>query len=175
MDEVELMQKVASGDNPAIRMLLDAHYDAIFRLLRHLSGNREDAEDLAQDVFLIVRTKGSSFGGHASIRTWLTRISVNAHAKYRRRERLRQICHLSTPKEPATVDTMIDGEWLLGGMAKLSNEQRITLLLHDVHGFSVNEVATITHCPDGTVKARLHYARKKLQRILICPDQEMKG
>jgi len=168
------MQRVGSGDDQGIRALVDAHYDAIFRLLRHLSGNREDAEDLTQDVFLAARTKGRSFAGQASIRTWLTRIAVNAHAKHIRRERMRRICYLGKQKPDQDITQMVDSEWLLGGLAKLTPTHRLTVLLHDVHEFSVREVAAITGCPEGTVKARLHYTRKKLQQALCCPDQEMK-
>jgi len=174
MNEVELMQSVASGDVHSIRILLDVHYDAIFRLLRHLSGNREDAEDLTQDVFLTARIKGAAFSGQASIRTWLTRIAVNAHGKYLRRERLRRICHLSQVRPQHHIETMLDAEWLLDGLRRLTTQHQITILLHDVHGFTVPEVAAITGSPEGTVKARLHYARKRLQQILICPNQEMK-
>jgi DNA-directed RNA polymerase specialized sigma24 family protein len=53
MEEVELMQRVGTGDMQAMSRLVDMHYDAIYRLLRHVSGSREDAQDLAQDVFMI--------------------------------------------------------------------------------------------------------------------------
>ena len=172
MNDLELMRGVGAGDSQSIRVLLDAHYEPIFRLLRHLSGSREDAEDLTQDVFLVARTKGGSFGGQSSIRTWLTRVAVNAHAKHRRRERLRRMCHMRSALSAPQTETLLDAEWLLGGLDKLTPPHRIAVLLHDVHGFSVGEVAQITGSPEGTVKARLHYARKHLQRLLICPDEE---
>jgi len=172
MNEIDLMKMVAEGNAPAIQVLLDSHYEAVYRLLRHLTRRREDAEDLTQDVFLAARTKGASFSGNGSIRSWLTRIAINAYGKHRRRERLRRICRIEGMKSRSEVDSMLDSEWLLDGIAKLNPQHRIALLLHEVHGFSVGEVATITGSPEGTVKARLHYARKRIQQILICPDGE---
>jgi len=171
MTEVELMRQVAAGDAHATRRLTAEHYDAVYRVLRHLSGNRDDAEDLAQEVFLAARRSGLRFEGSATLRTWLTRIAVNAHARHARRERLRRLCHLPQPRRQSDADAALDAEWLLAGLAKVSEDHRVALILHDVHGFSVAEVASIVKSPEGTVKARLHYARKRLQQILVCPNE----
>jgi RNA polymerase sigma-70 factor (ECF subfamily) len=173
MSEIELMRSVATGDRVAIQTLLDAHYDPIFRLLRHLTGRKEDAEDLTQDVFLVARSKGGSFAGEGSIRSWLARIAINAELKLRRRERLRQICHLAPVKTRDEVEAALDSEWLLGAISKLPKDQQLALLLHDVHGYSVRELSVIAQCPEGTVKARLHYARKKVQELLDCPNEDI--
>lgn len=172
MKEVDLMRLVAAGEAKGVQQLLEDHYPAIYRLLRHLSRSQEDAEDLAQDVFLTARAKGSSFSGEGSLRAWLARIAVNAHSKHCRRERLQRICRIPDRRIKCEVETLLDSEWLLAGIAKLPNPQQVALILHEVHGFSVKDVAEFTGCPEGTVKARLHYARATLQQILICPDEE---
>jgi RNA polymerase sigma-70 factor (ECF subfamily) len=82
------------------------------------------------------------------------------------------LLHLSAPATTDGFGAALDSEWLLAGLSRLPEEQRVALLLHDVHGYSVRELSAITKCPEGTVKARLHYARKKVQEILICPDEE---
>jgi len=174
MSEIELMRRVAAGDCEGIRELVVRHYDAIFRLLRHLTGSREDAEDLTQDVFLVARAKGGSYAGNGSVRSWLTRIAINADKKRRRRDRVKRFCFIGQSRAPDEVKSMLDSEWLLEGIARLPADQQVALLLHEVHGFSVSELAAITGSPEGTVKARLHYARKALQQILICPDGEAK-
>ena len=172
MDDLELMRSVAAGDGRSIQGLIDEHYDSVYRFLRHLTRSREDAEDLTQDVFLTARSKGSSFQGVGTVRSWLIRVAINAHAKHCRRERLRRICHLTTHSKQDSLDSFIDSEWLLSGIEKLPREQQIALLLFDVQGFSVREIASATGCPEGTVKARLHHARKRLHQLLICPHEE---
>jgi RNA polymerase sigma-70 factor (ECF subfamily) len=170
MNEIELMQRVGSGDGEAIARFVDIYYDSIFRFLRHATGSREDAQDLAQDVFVIARAKGKTFSGASSLRTWLTRVALNEYSKHRRKAAIRAAWPWRPPPTAVSADSMIDSEWLLAGLCQLSSEHRIALLLYEVQGFSVKEVAAITHCPEGTVKARLHYARKRLREILVCPE-----
>jgi len=172
MDELELMRRVAGGDSEAMTRLVDSHYDAIYRFLRHVSGSREDAQDFAQDVFLIARSKGRSFSGGSSVRTWLTRVALNEWRRGQRRARLAALWTAKASPDVRRDDEILDAEWLLEGLSQLKDEHRVALLLYEVHGFSVKEVAEITHSPEGTVKARLHYARQRLRQILICPQEE---
>jgi RNA polymerase sigma-70 factor (ECF subfamily) len=172
MSEIELMRGVASGDQLCVSTLVDAHYDPIYRLLRHLTGSNEEAEDLSQDVFLTARERGSGFRGASSLRTWLTRLAVNAYSRHCRREKLRRALHLSHSSDRTLAESdLVDAEWLLAGLRTLSPVHRATLLLFDVHEYSIREVAEITGSPEGTVKARLHYARKKLREALSCPEE----
>lgn len=172
MDETELMSRVSSGDVEAVTRLVELHYDPIFRLARHVSGNREDAEDLTQETFLAARTRARSFRGESSLRTWLTTIALNEWRRLLRREKLRSLWPARSGKEPRRPVEIVDAEWLLAGLRQLSEEHRLALLLHEVHGFSVKEVAAMTRAPEGTVKARLHYARRRLREILVCPEEE---
>ena len=174
MDEVELMRRVAQGDREAATKFVNLHYESIFRLTRHLSGSRDDAFDLTQEVFLTVRSKAGSYRGESSLRTWLTRIAVNHYLKYRRGARLRKMFDFAVPPPSSRVDQMVELEWLTQGLARLRSEHRIALLLHEVQGLSVKEIAAVTESPEGTVKARLHFARKRLREILICPDGDSK-
>jgi RNA polymerase sigma-70 factor (ECF subfamily) len=142
--------------------------------MRHLSASREDAEDLTQDVFVIAQTKAHTYAGKASLRTWLTQVAINALRGYRRREAVRHLLRMNHRATTDEVSSILDSEWLLQGIRKLSPFLQVTFVLHDVNGFSVREVAELTNCPEGTVKARLHYGRKRLKQLLICPMEEMK-
>ena len=172
-EEVELMHRVSKGDSQSVNALLESHYNPIYRLLRHLIRNREDAEDLTQEVFLIAQTKGGSFSGEAALRTWLTTIALNANRKRLRREQLRKLWQ--PPKRPVSgeADRLVEGEWLMQGIEQLPEDQQMAYILHDVHGFSVAEIAAMVNRPEGTIKARLHYARKKLQHVLACSEDEV--
>ena len=171
MSEVELMHRVAAGDSGSLDELFSTHFDAVFRLLRQLSGNTEDAEDLTQEVFLNARASGRSFRGDSSLRTWLTRIALNRYKRHTRREILHRLLRQGMPHEERPSGISLDGEWLLSGLRQLSEAHRTALLLGDVHEFSIKEIAAITGCPEGTVKARLHYARKQLREILVCREE----
>jgi RNA polymerase sigma-70 factor (ECF subfamily) len=148
-----------------------------------MTGNHEDAGDLAQETFLKGFQAIKSFKGDSSFYTWLYRIAVNKtinHLKQRRNK-----THLSlndmdfhaendpdfvalvserTPRRDLDLTEL--QERLNGAMMKLSPKHRLVVTLHDVQGLSHEEIGRIMDCNVGTVRSRLFYARQQLQAYL---------
>lgn len=163
MNDRQLAQKIAAGDHAAAERFVGDYYAATFRMLRHLTGSREDAEDLTQQTFLVARAKIDRFRGDAGLKTWLHRIAYNEYAQWKRRRR---------PTAPLTLEqaivepgfgSFIEGETLLRALSKLSDKHRETFILHEVEELTVEEIAKLLSIPGGTVKARLFHARRRLK------------
>lgn len=166
MNDQELAKRIAAGDPEASERLVREHYAPIFRLLRHLTGAREDAEDLTQQTFVAARAKIDRFRGAASLKTWLNRIAINEYSQWKRQRK--QTAPLTTEQsivEPG-FGSFIEGESLLRALAALSDKHREAFILHEVEELSVTDVARILQVPAGTIKARLFYARRNLRALL---------
>lgn len=163
-----------------------AHHSYIYRLAHTLLGNAQDAEDVTQEVFLRVYKALSRYDPErANMRTWLTKMAVNACKTHRRRNFLNYLWKSSWPEtedggeddfEPA--DTSLLGapedqalqsdlrKTVKEVLAKLRPEHRTVLVLHYYLDLSCPEIASIMDSPEGTVYSRLHYARRVVQSHL---------
>lgn len=166
MTDLELARRVAAGDEQAAEEFVRAYYPAIFRLLRHLTGHREDAEDLTQQAFLCARSSIDRFRGGACLSTWLHRIAFNEFAQWKRKRRLTSPLSHDLPMWDPGYASCADGEGLLGALATLSDKLRETFVMHEVEELKLREIAAILRIPIGTVKARLFYARRRLRALL---------
>jgi len=178
-------------DEKAFREIVELYRDRVFNLTYRMAGNREEAEDLGQEVFISVFKHIDSFRGDAKFSTWLYRIAAN-HCKNRikylarRHDRsraeyeeglLKQSAEaaLTAPNAPTRPDKHLEGVQLERLMqkclAELDEEHRILIVLRDVEELSYDEICTITGLPEGTVKSRLHRGRqalrKKIQRQMM--------
>ena len=148
-------------------------------------GNRSEAEDVAQEVFITVFKQIETFRGDSKFSTWLYRVTVN-HCKNRikylarRHDRDRdELDETATGTNgqiggpmPKAPDRALEGsqmeQLIQAAIAELDDEQRMVVVLRDVEDLSIEEICVITGLPDGTVKSRLHRARlvlrKKLQK-----------
>lgn len=187
MSELErtLLRRLRDRDERAFRELVEAHRDRVFNITYRMLGNRAEAEDVAQEVFISVFKTIETFREEARFSTWLYRVTVN-HCKNRikylarRHDRDRDELDESSqetngaagPPRHAQPDRALEGaqlEVLLqDAIAQLDDDQRIVVVLRDVEDLSIEEICEITGLPDGTVKSRLHRARlvlrKRLQR-----------
>lgn len=154
-------------DEAALGVLLRRHESRVFGLAYRLLGNRADAADATQEVFLIVFRKASLFQHQSAFTTWLHRLTVNAcHDLGRKRART----PIPAEEEPerragAAPDAFgqVDDRLLLeGALAALSEEQRVPIVLRDVRGLSYQEIAEVTRVPIGTVKSRIARGRMEL-------------
>jgi len=163
MDDRELAQSLRQGEPHAFEALVGRHYDALYRFLRHLTRHRETAEDLTQQTFLRAVRNIGSFRGEASLKSWLHRIAFREYTGWRRKRRLwAPLETLAGAPEPA-YGQIDEAESLLGLLHALPAPLREALLLFHVQELSVEEIALVTGAPVGTVKSRLHHARKRLQ------------
>ncbi len=184
--ERSLLRRLRARDERAFRELVAEHRDRVFNITYRMLGNRAEAEDVAQEVFISVFKTIDSFREESKFSTWLYRVAVN-HTKNRikylarRHERDRdELDETSAAANGATAgppraiqpDRAMEGaqmEALLqAAIANLDDDHRIVVVLRDVEDLSIEEICEITGLPDGTVKSRLHRARlvlrKKLQR-----------
>ncbi len=173
----ELAQCCARGDRQAQRLLYDRCSDRVYRVLWRMTGNQDDALDLAQDTFVRVFEKIHTFDGASGLMTWVYRIAVNEALQFRRREKrtTRVLGHLAlsrrkvshkAPGEDARRD-------LLDALALLPEPERALLVLRYVEGLAYNEMAEVLGKPPGTIASGLNRARQMLRRVLY-PDEPKK-
>jgi RNA polymerase sigma-70 factor (ECF subfamily) len=160
-----MVRRILSGDKAAGERLVTEHYARIYRFLRQLTGQVEDAEHLTQQTFVNAWRALAEFRGQSSLATWLHRIAYRAYTHHLR------ACREHAPLEVADVadDTerrMVDAALLQNALGQLSAEHRETFLLYHVQGLSVPETAAALGVPEGTVKSRLHAARVRLRELL---------
>jgi RNA polymerase sigma-70 factor, ECF subfamily len=183
--ERTLLRRLRDRDERAFRELVDTHRDRVFNITYRMLGDRAEAEDVAQEVFISVFKTIDTFREEARFSTWLYRVTVNhcknrikylARRHDRDRDELDETSHETNGAAgmPRHVqpDRALEGaqlEVLLQeAIAHLDDDQRVVVVLRDVEDLSIEEICEITGLPDGTVKSRLHRARlvlrKRLQR-----------
>ena len=182
--EEGLVARCLSGDGFAFSRLVALHEGMVVNLSQRLLGDREEARDLAQDVFLqVFRTLGR-FQGRSSLKTWIYRITVNQCRNrqrwWRRRRRDRAVsleqlnptdeARLASGQgEPAfeRVARREAAQRVQAALLGLSFDHRSILVLREVEGMRCDEIAATLGVPEGTVKSRLARAREQLRRLLL--------
>jgi RNA polymerase sigma-70 factor (ECF subfamily) len=163
-------------------VVYNAHHNYVYGLVYALLGNTQDAEDVTQEVFLIVYKALPSYKPErAGLRTWLTRLTVNACRAQRRRNFLSRLWQRGEAYDSAALDVVdlsllgapedhaLQNEMrgiLAEALAKLRHEHRTALVLHYYLDLPCQEIARILDCPEGTVYSRLYYARRTIQAHL---------
>lgn len=177
-DDAELMRRHVAGDAEAFGELARRHYDRLWAVALRTLGDPEEAADALQDALLNAFRRASSYRSESAVTTWLHRIVVNAcldrvrHAAARPAEPTAfnegdsavSGGHLASPGDAAdTAALRLDLETAL---AQLPADQRVPLVLVDVEGYPVAEVATMLGLPVGTVKSRCARGRARLLPML---------
>lgn len=169
VSDESLAHAAGEGDAAAFSVLVERHYDAVFRLAFRLTGAREEAEDLTQDVCAALPRKLPGFRGSAKFTTWLWRVVVNAAHDRRRRSAARARYadgwgdwEIARRTADAEVAEAVD--WLTEAMRALPDELRDTLalVLDDMSHAEAGEVLGIS---SGTVGWRISEAKKHLRAI----------
>jgi RNA polymerase sigma-70 factor (ECF subfamily) len=156
--------------------LLRPHLEFLYRLAWRFSGSVADAEDLVQDMLLKLYPRAAQIASIEQLRPWLARVLYRQYVDLvRRRAR--------SPEEPADLEALEaaaaleDGPEsraergelrarLLAALDGLNAEQRAVVVMHDVEGYSLEELESILDAPLGTLKSRLHRARERLRARL---------
>ena len=174
--EFELVRRVQSGDHEAFRQIVERHQDRIFSGIYRILHNREDSEDIAQQVFTKVYFAIKSFDCRCSLLTWIYKIAVNECYSHLRRRRLELALAMDAPeydgivaeswfgvsREPAADTTLAARDLLNKLLARLGEEDRLLLLLKEAEGHSVAELAQMTGGTEAAIKTKLFRARQKL-------------
>jgi RNA polymerase sigma-70 factor (ECF subfamily) len=166
----ELATQAASGDMAAFQVLLERHYDSIFRIALRFTGVREDAEDVAQTVCTSLAVKLRSFKGEARFTTWLYRIVVNASQDFHRRQSATTRLHqaygeVSELVRGAEADAARELAWLYDALQRVGNDLRETAVLVLAEGLTHAEAADVLDIKESTVSWRMHELRKELKAL----------
>jgi RNA polymerase sigma-70 factor, ECF subfamily len=176
--EAQLIARAQHGDEEAFAALFEAHKRRVYSLCLRMTGNTAEAEDLAQEAFLQLFRKISTFRSESAFSTWLHRLAVNVVLMHLRKKGLQQISLDETDNsqdEPVKRDYGSDDRRLVGSVdriglqkaiAELPPGYRMVFVLHDVEGYEHNEIAEIMKCSVGNSKSQLHKARMKLRELL---------
>ena len=159
----------ASGDGSAFERLYRKHISRIYGLIRRML-NDDDADEVAQDIFVRAWQKLGTFRGEAAFGTWLHRLAVNVILARRetlgtRRKRYLEgdaVLELLPARRPAP-ETAMDFE---AAMQRLPDGAREVFVLHDVEGYRHEEIAQMLGLATGTSKSQLHRARMALRQHL---------
>jgi RNA polymerase sigma-70 factor (ECF subfamily) len=176
--DAELLRAHVEGDHAAFGTLFARHRDRLWAVAVRTMGNPDDAADGLQDGLIAAYRRAGSFRGEAAVTTWLHRVVVNAcldrlrAAKVRRAESLPDDLEeygdrgsTLTADAPDPADVAVQGERrrrVLAALAELPAEQRAALVLVDMEGYPVSEVARMLDCAEGTVKSRCSRGRARL-------------
>ena len=165
----ELLAAVAGGDRRALEELYLAYHRRLARFLTRFTPAYENAEEIINDTFMVVWQSAKDFRNASQVSTWIIGIAYRTALKLLRRQKNHAgVANLDDYPEQ-TFDPTSDAElhdWLKHGLNRLPTEQRLTLELAYHMGHSLEEIAAITECPVGTVKARMFHAREKLRQYL---------
>lgn len=166
----ELALAAANGDRAAFATLLARHYDRLFRLCFRLTGRREAAEDLTQDICLVLPAKLKHFRGEAKLTTWLYRVAVNAAHDRRRRTATRVKSaegwgDWELNRRAAAAHTAEHLKWLRQAMAALPEQLRETAALTLGDEMTHAEAAQVLGVSEGTISWRLSEIRKRLRAM----------
>jgi RNA polymerase sigma factor (sigma-70 family) len=173
-----LARAAATGDSNALHALLTLVRPEVLRLCARFLPNRQDAEEACQDTLLAVARGIGQFEGRSSFRTWLHRLAANrARSTYQglRRRYAEESGGVPLPERPdprrtsVVAGTRLD---LLDALDGLSPQQAEAVTLRDVLGVSYDEIATLLDLPVGTVKSRIHEARRGLRERLNGGEKE---
>ena len=172
-DDSQLVQRATRGELSAFEHLVDRHRPVVIRVAARIVGS-DEAEDVSQDAFLRAFHRLDRFRGDAPFRSWLLRITHNAALDHLARRR-------AEPVDPETLETGEPSaarppadrlevreriERLERKLRGLSPQHRVVLVLRDAEGLTYEEIADITETPLGSVKARLHRARREFVEML---------
>jgi RNA polymerase sigma-70 factor (ECF subfamily) len=175
--ERRLARLASAGDESAFEELYRAHSPRVFALCLRMSGSRERAVELTQDVFVHLWQRLGTWRGESALSSWIYRLTVNLVLSNVRGAQRRQNREMLNDEEtddgegtsemgsvrPASVGEAIDLE---RAIATLPPGARTVFVLHDVEGYQHDEIAKMTGTAEGTCRAQLHRARKLLMEAL---------
>ena len=172
----ELVKKSQLGDKAAFEQLVIRHQDLVFSLAYKLTGNREMANDVAQEAFIRAWKAIEKFRGDSTFSTWIYRITVNTAWTLRKKAKKHNTLNIDDTYEPIVIDEKKDPELvainsdlssvLINALDKIPIEQRIIVELKNIEGRSHKEIADYLDISVTAAKVRLHRAHQKLRQIL---------
>jgi RNA polymerase sigma-70 factor (ECF subfamily) len=171
--EAQLILRAQQGDREAYGELVMRHHASIFTSLYHLSGDRDLADDATQQAFIQAWQHLPGYQPRSSLRSWLSRIAVNAWLDGLRREKHNQsdetVLEYLADRQPGPEKALINkqqSQVIRNALLALADANRAVLVLREYGGLSYQEIASALEIPLGTVMSRLNTARTQLRGIL---------
>lgn len=181
--EAAVIQAVLDGDVNAYEALVKEYEKNVYNLALRMTGNSEDAADMAQEAFIKAYNSLTAFRGDSKFSVWLYRIVSNVCLDFLRSRSRKQTVSLSTENDDGEeveldiadethspeqlLDRSLTRDAVRRGLAALPPDHREILLLREIQGLSYEEIADVLGLEAGTVKSRIFRARKKLCSFLI--------
>ena len=176
--EGALVRRAQAGDETAFREIVERYQSKVFSIIHGIVRHRNDVEDIAQQVFAKVFLSIRNFDFRSSLITWIYKITVNECFDYLRKRKVRKLVYESDLSEdevrrvensepvvdrqsPADAD-LARRDYVLKLLTRVSEEERSLLMMKEVEGYSVEELAAATGMNENTIKVKLFRARQKL-------------
>jgi RNA polymerase sigma-70 factor (ECF subfamily) len=171
MEHTSLVHRVLNGDPAAERELYDAHVDRVYRLAYRMAGDADQAAEYTQDTFVRVFDRLEGFRGESALSTWITSIALSVVytgmrkiKRFRQRETdLDEAVPMPSVRRQAEPDLKIK---LAAAIDALPEGYRTVFLMHDVEGYTHEEIGRALGIQEGTSKAQLSRARARLREML---------
>jgi len=176
--EGALVKRAQTGDEAAFREIVERYQSKVFSIIHGIVRSRNDVEDIAQQVFAKVYLSLKSFDFRSSLITWIYKITVNECFDYLRKRKVRKLVYESdlsedevrrvensepsVDRQPAQDTSLAQRDYVVKLLGKVSDEERNLLMLKEVEGYSVEELAEMTGMNENTIKVKLFRARQKL-------------
>ena len=183
LPDADLVFKAQQGDLLAFDELVERYHGKIYGLTYNMTSNREDAEDLTQEVFVKAFNALPRFKGNSSFYTWVYRIAVNKTINYRKKRNRKRALSLDQFDQEIKTDEVYHDLTAKGSplrnlsltelqkklneaLQALSEKHRTVVVMHDMQGIPHEEIAKVVGASVGTVRSRLFYARRQMQAEL---------
>ncbi len=176
--ELDLVERHRLGDPQAFEEIYRQHDKMVFNLALRMTGDREDAAELTQEVFLRVYRHLERFRGRSTLKTWVFRIAINCCRNHFRRRKLPfldpgpaaedAITRAADPRPDPEQDALNRslGDRLDAALGQLPRVFREAVVLRDVHGLAYDEISRVLRVRIGTVRSRIARGRDRLQRLM---------
>lgn len=176
--EGALVRRAQSGDESAFREIVEKYQSKVFSIIHGIVRQKNDVEDIAQQVFSKVYFSIRNFDFRSSLITWIYKITVNECFDYLRKKKVRKLVYESdlsedevrrventepaTDRTPRADTTLARRDYVMKLLTRVSEEERNLLMLKEVEGYSVEELAQMLSMNENTIKVKLFRARQKL-------------
>ncbi len=169
MTEAQLIRRASDGDGQAVRALYERYAPRVYAVVRRIAADDDQAQDYAQEAWIRAIRALPTFRGDARFSTWLHRIAVNAalqalrkaETRLKRERPLPEVVSAPTLSKDALLQRRL--EWALD---QLPDGMRQVIILHDVEGYTHEEIGELLGVTSGTSKSQLFKARMKMRALL---------
>lgn len=172
MEEAEIVQRMKNGDRQAFELLYDRYKDSVYRTACLISGNRIDGEDITQETFIKVFMRCRELKNNEVFKYWLFRILHRTAWQMLNKKKKESPCENEWKEEAAAdspVETVLHMERqkiIWKAVLELDYKYKTVIILYYYNELTIRQIAQICGCLEGTIKSRLHYARKILYEKL---------